>query len=139
MQIISPWTRFTAISIGFLAVVALAAGGATKPIPVEFWHTGDDGLSQKLSYEVEQTLKQSPDFTMSSERRPDTLVVRIPTNVDWNKVGQRTKVLYTVEFSSRDNRKFGGYKGSCWEDQMSKCAAQIVKKAKIAARKIHRD
>jgi hypothetical protein len=118
-------------------MVALAAGSTAKPIPVEFWHTGDDGLSQKLAYEVERTLERSADFTMRNERSPDTLVVRIPTNVDWSKEGQRTKVLYTVEFSSGDNRKISDYKGSCWEDNMPRCAAQIVKEAKIAARKIH--
>jgi hypothetical protein len=138
MQIISTWTRFSEITIVYLAVVALAAGGTSaKPIPVEFWHTGDDGLSQKLAYQVERAFGRSPDFTMRGERRPETLVVRIPTNVDWNKVGKRTQVLYTVEFSSADNQEIGVHKGSCWENAMSKCAAQIVKEAKIAAGKIH--
>jgi uncharacterized protein (DUF1697 family) len=131
--------KISRVFIGLVvAVVALARGGAsTKPIPVEFWHTGDDGLSQKLAYQVERAFERSTDFTLRDERRPETLVVRIPTNVDWNKVGKRTQVLYTVEFSSADNQTIGVRKGSCWEDQLAKCTAQILRDAKIAAHKLH--
>lgn len=128
------------IVIVYVALVSSAAGGnVAKPIRVEFWHTGDDALSEKLAYQVEQAFDRSPDFTLSSERRPDTLVVRIPTNVDWNKVGKRTQVLYTVEFSSVYNQNISVQKGSCWEDKLAECAGRIVKDAKVAARKLHQD
>ncbi|MCI0350028.1 MAG: hypothetical protein L0Z53_11445 [Acidobacteriales bacterium] len=64
------------------------------------------------------------------------MIVIIPNHVDWKLAGQRTKVIYTVEFATVDQRKLGTIKGSCWDDNMTKCATEIVKKAAIAARKI---
>lgn len=133
--------RGLAIGIGVLLGVTISALGAVveKRIPIEFRHVGDDGLSKKLADQVENAFKRSPEFLLSSGRKPGTLFVMIPTNVDWKDVGPKTKVLYTVEFSADDNRKIGGRKGSCWEDELPKCAAQIVEHAKIAARNIHGD
>jgi len=97
---------------------------------------GDDGFTQKLRDTLENAFKSSPDFSLSSGKKPGTLVVTIPTNVGWKQVGKRMQVLYTVEFASVDNQNIGTNTGSCWDDMLSKCAAQIVKDAKIAARKI---
>ncbi len=99
---------------------------------------GDDSLSQKLAANVERAFKDSPDFALSSGRKPGTLVVTIPTNVAWNKVGKKTQVSYTVKFSSLDGQEIGLHNGVCWEDTLGKCASQIVKDAKIAARNMHR-
>jgi hypothetical protein len=63
-------------------------------------------------------------------------IVTIPTNVDWKKRGTRTRVFYTVEFASSTDRKLGKKKGACWENELKTCASQIVKQAKIAARKL---
>jgi len=71
---------------------------------VEFWHTGDDGLSQKLADEVERAFERSPDFILSTGRKPGALIVAIPTNVDWKKIRERTQVLYQVEFGFADNK-----------------------------------
>jgi len=45
-------------------------------------------------------------------------------------------VSYAVEFASTDNRTLGTNTGSCWDDTLAQCTAQIVNDAKIAARKI---
>jgi hypothetical protein len=104
---------------------------------VEVWHVGDDGLSQRLAVGLDGAFTRSPDFTLSSGRKPGTLVVTIPSNVEWKQIGKRTQAIYTVRFSSIDGRSLGARKGSCWDDDLSKCADQIVKDAKVAARKIH--
>ena len=116
----------------------VADAKSSKRIPVQFWHVGDDGLSQKLAAEVESEFKRSSNFTLSSERKPDTLVVTIPTNVRWKKIGERIQVLYTVEFSSIDRRKISVAEGSCWEDKLGECAARIAKDARVAARRLNR-
>ena len=54
----------------------------------------------------------------------------------WKQLGSRTQVLYTVEFTSSDDAKLGSSKGSCWDTKLEKCATQVVKDAKTAARKI---
>ncbi|MGO9269876.1 MAG: hypothetical protein ACLQOO_06450 [Terriglobia bacterium] len=80
---------------------------------VEFWHVGDDGLSQRLADRVERVFKQSPDFILSSGKKPGTLVVLVPTNVIWQKGLLRNKVLYIVEFKTINDKEIGASKGSC--------------------------
>jgi hypothetical protein len=72
-------------------------------------------------------------------------------NLEWEVVGKRTRVAYTVRFSSLDDnasanpdlqqrvalaKEISVQAGSCWAGTLSKCAAQIVSDAKIAARKM---
>src|SRR5260370_18631148 len=63
-------------------------GAAAKPTLVEFWHVGDDGLSQRLAGRVESEFERSPNFAIGSGKKPGTLVVTIPTNVEWKLVGK---------------------------------------------------
>jgi hypothetical protein len=107
-----------------------------RPTLVEFWHVGDDGLSQRLADRVESEFDRSPTFAVGSGKKPGTLVVTIPTNVDWKLVGKRTQVFYSVEFATADNEVISKSSGSCWEDMFEKCATQIIDEAKIAAHKI---
>ena len=113
--------------------------GATNSVYsalVEFWHVGDDVLSERLAEQVENAFQQSPYFTISSGKKPGTLVVTIPTNVDWREKAGRTRVHYQVNFTSTDNRRIGSSQGLCWDSALADCASQIVRRARIAARKI---
>jgi hypothetical protein len=111
-------------------------GAAAKPTLVEFWHVGDDGLSQRLAERVESEFERSPNFAIGSGKKPGTLVVTIPTNVEWKLVGKRTQVSYNIEFATADNETISKSSGSCWENVLEKCATQIVEDAKVAARRI---
>ena len=82
---------------------------------------------------LKDAFRSSADFHLSSGEKPGTLVITLPSNVGWKQVGGRTQVLYTADFAS-EGQNLGGSKGSCWDDALAKCAAQIVKDAKIAAR-----
>jgi hypothetical protein len=120
-----------------MAVVPCAAESASaKPTLVEFSHVGNDALSKTLADKVETAFKQSPDFILTSERKPGTLVVTIPTNVGWKRVGERTEVLYRVRFASADNKIISKATGSCWFDSLANCTDQILRDTKIAARKL---
>jgi len=137
MQMTSLWTRLRAIVAGSLIVTACAMEAvAVEPTLVEVWCGGDDGLTIRLRDALENAFKSSPRFSLSFGKKPKTLIVSIPTNVEWNKVGKKTQVLYTVEFSLADNQKIGTSTGSCWDNAFAKCAAQIVKDAETAARKV---
>ena len=107
---------------------------------VELWCGGDDNLTQGVCRALESEFASSRDFVVladeSSHERQVKLIVTIPTNVDWKERGRRTRVFYTVEFKSSTDRKLGKKKGACWEKELKTCASQIVKQAKIAARKL---
>ena len=105
-----------------------------NPIPVEVWRGGDDGLTLRLADALENAFTASPYFILSSGRKKGTLVVKIPTHVGCRQIGKRTRVLYKVEFAAADDQNVGGSAGSCWEDAITQCAAQVVKDAKTAAR-----
>ena len=121
----------------FMVTATWVTGAASpKTTPVEFWHVGDDVLSERLADQTESLFKRSPNFTLSSGRKPGTLIVTIPRNVEWQRVGKRDRVHYTVEFSSIGGQKLGIRTGSCWDDNLVTCATQIVKDAKAAARKL---
>lgn len=151
MQVSS--VRLSVLSIAAFIGVTLSAWCADRatPIPVEFWHVGDDALSQKLAVAVETAFRRSPDFRLTAIGKGRTLVVWITSNVESEMVGKRRKATYTVRFSSLDDgtsknpdleqrialaREISMQRGSCWASELPRCAAQIVSDAKIAARKM---
>jgi hypothetical protein len=106
LRMLRLWTSVLVLSV--CLAVAFGGQGETpvKRTPVEFWHVGDDGLSERLADAVDKAFERSSDFTPSSGKKPGTLVVYIPENVDWTKKLGRTKVLYHVEFKSIDGPEF---------------------------------
>lgn len=114
------------------------AGNPPKP-PVELWCTGDDLYSQWMCKAFFAAFESSPDFDLQDENKPGNLIVAIPENVDWKKVKNRTKILYVVEFRTAHDRVFMTRKGWCWEKEYAVCAGQILKEAKIAARKLRKE
>lgn len=110
-----------------------------KPIqtPVEAWCGGDDNLTRGVCYSLVTAFESTADFAVSDGEKAGTLVVRIPTNVEWKDIRKRTRVFYTVEFTTADDKKLRTRKGKCWDDDFAECANQIVKQARIAARKLH--
>jgi hypothetical protein len=69
---------------------------------VEVWLGGDDGLTQRLGGAIERAFDKSRDFTPSSGKRPGTLIVKVPKNVDWTEFGNRTQVRFTIDFETAD-------------------------------------
>jgi hypothetical protein len=124
-----------ALVVGLSASPINAGSAAQIPVPVDLWTTGDDGLTLRLRDALEGAFKSAPDFSLRAGEE-GALVVRIPKNVDWKRVGGRIKVLYTVTFATKENTPIRGGRGSCWEDALEQCAAQIIKDARRAARKL---
>jgi hypothetical protein len=141
-------------AIGGILVV-LVCGCRTNvspPVAVEYWHTGDDSLSQKLQVAVESAFRESTDFRLTpTDIVGRRLIVWTMRNVEGELVGDRTKATYTVRFSSLDDNasrnpdlqqrlslamEISTQRGSCWESEMSRCAAQILSATGTAARKV---
>jgi hypothetical protein len=139
MRMIPLWIHWSVIIAVVLVVQSAAEAASTKPTLVEVWSGGDDSLTTGLRNVLENALKSSSDFVLSRGKKPGTLIVPIPTHVEWKRAGKRTEVFYTVEFTSVDNQPLGVSKGSCWDDVMTKCANKIVKDATAVAHKVHQD
>ena len=103
---------------------------------VEVWPGGDDGLTQRLKASIEEKFKSSVDFQTSEGKKPDTLIVTIPSNVPWRENGGRTQVVYVVNFTSETGRDLGTSKGVCWDNDLTICATRIVTAARVVASEI---
>ena len=128
--------------IGAVVAMTLCGTGAAAdaPMRVELWSGGDDGLTQKLFLALQNAFNSSPDFvvTRSTERTVGTLIVTIPTHVEWRQRRWQTRIIYRVEFSTTDNQLIGLSRGSCWKGSVKKCAKNVLKDAKAAATKVPR-
>lgn len=132
------------LRIGLLAAVfssAIVADGPvavrTAPTLVEIWRGGDDGLTLRLTDSITKAFKSSPDFELSSGKKEGTLIVLIPTHVQWTRLGwrpfaRRTRISYRVEFKmlGKSAEPVDTLAGSCRDDHMANCAAEIVMAAK---------
>ncbi len=102
---------------------------------VELWCGGDDDLTQRVCHAVGTEFESSPDFVFSEEK-PSALIITIPTNVDWKNRGQRTRVFYTVEFKTANEKLLARKKGECWEGDFKTCASQVLRHARSVAHKL---
>jgi hypothetical protein len=130
----SPWKRL--FSSVLLTAVCVIGAAPPKPTRVEVWIGSDDGLTIRLRDALESAFKSSSDFALSFGKKPGTLLATIPDGVEWKKSFGRTKVLYTVKFTSVEDHNLGASSGSCWESTLQKCAARIVIDAKAAAERM---
>lgn len=103
---------------------------AADQVPAVVLCQGDDGLTARLCDEVERSLRNTRVFTLSPSNPGRMLKIRIPTNLDWDKVGSRTRALYKVQYSSADDTPLGEFSGSCWESRLNDCAKEIVHRAR---------
>jgi hypothetical protein len=137
--------QLTSIGKVLLAIIAIHSAAplcaandtSAQRILVEVWRGGDDGLTSRLGDALEEAFRKSNDFAPSYGQKPNTLIVTIPTNVDWKSRGNRDKVLSKIEFSwSGTDKILRVSKVACWDDMLTKCADKVVKDAKIATRRI---
>ena len=115
---------FTAIALGL--TVAAVPVASNEPISIEIRTGGDDGLTQQLRTAIEERLRSSGRFVLGpASSNPDVLRMAIPNHVEWERVRNRTRVRYQLEFS-RGGGAFGFFRGTCWEDEMAVCARQAL-------------
>jgi hypothetical protein len=136
MQIKTVWKILRGVIIFWIVVTSSVNAMSPKRTLVDVRCNGDDGLTQRICATLENEFKASQDFMLSTENEPEMLVVTIPTNVDWEKVHNRIRVIYTVEFTSALDQRLGESKGRCWNDSLATCTSQILKNARVAARRV---
>jgi hypothetical protein len=114
--------------------ICLAADSA--PVRIEFWRTGDDRLTIRFAEALQQALRESGSFTLVPRDEPrasGTVVLTIEENLYWTRTEQGTTASYRIAFRGSANQPLGSSVGSCLESDLSACAAQAVKDAKLAA------
>ena len=121
--------------VGLVPVFQKTPINRSKPV-VEIRCGGDDNLTQGVCRNVYNEFASTSDFVITDEDNTASLIVSIPTNVHWKERGKRTRVFYAVEFLSNNEKRLGKKKGECWEDDLKTCAFQVLKHARVAARKI---
>ena len=137
MQVnLPPGGRRLWIAFAFAVILCKTGVAANCPTPVEVWSGGADVSTQKLRDALESAFDRSPDFSLSSGGKVGTLVALIPPHVELRRRFWRLRIIYTVEFSTRDKQSIGVSRGSCWEASVAKCAKKVLEDAKTVATKI---
>ena len=104
----------------------------SKPISVDITRQGNDVLTKSLADALTRNIAHSIDFTMGSSQQSDLQLV-ITENVKVKKIANHVQLSYKVSFMSRQ-KILSVSVGSCWQEQMSECAEQILRDAKITVR-----
>jgi hypothetical protein len=115
-----------------------------KRRPVAYVKAGHTVYSNLLENEVRSAIDRSHDFKYAKRLDPGTLVIFSVSSVGIEQVGKRYKAFYTIVFKFVDSADWdllnhpalSEIEGSCWVEDMRKCAAQIVDAARNADRKI---
>jgi hypothetical protein len=103
-----------------------------SPISVEIVRAYSDGLSVSLEAALKQRINHSTDFTIGRHGKSDLeLVIAEPVKV--KVLANSTQVSYKVNFLSRQDIVSVSV-GNCWQEQMSECAEQILRDAKLSQR-----
>ena len=110
----------------------LAAATAIVRTPIELWHTGDDGLSEKVFAAIEERLATSPEF---EDRSGAELKILAPsTNVRPTGAAGHLKISFEYEID-RSGQKIAEGQGRCSEQTLSDCANIVVRAARKAVSK----
>jgi hypothetical protein len=107
---------------------------------IELWVTGDDGVTQRFREGYEADL-ESAGFVLAlggQARTANTLVVEVPTNLRFDRIGTRYRVKFTLEFAAPSGQIIGKSKGACWDEELAVCIKRAVAQTKTAAAKLHR-
>lgn len=102
------------------------------PISVEIVRASSDPLSASLETALKQNITHSMDFVLGRDAKSELeLVIAEPLKA--KKLANNIQVTYKVNFSSRQ-KMLNVSSGSCWQEQMSECAEQILRDAKLSLR-----
>jgi hypothetical protein len=113
-----------------LIAAAIHPVPGSGPIPVKVEAGGDDGYTQRLEAALEAAFAACDRFRpYRAAEGGKPLTVTIPTNLLWQSVGARDRILYRIKFSGAKGLRVRTSSGSCREDRMTVCADQVVRDA----------
>jgi hypothetical protein len=101
-------------------------------VPTEVWVSGHDALTARFRDTLEAQLSSSSYFAAPVANSSDPMILTIPRALYWQKVNRKTNFQYVVIFTDKGSKYLGVSIGSCWEEDLSECVAQVVKDAQQA-------
>jgi hypothetical protein len=125
------------------ALLASVMGGGDpdqrSAIPVEVWTScAHSGVCGRFGGALEAAFEASPAFSQKGGVKARTLIVSIADEPAYAERSGRFRVSYRIRFEDVAHKRIGASKGSCWDDEMEKCAAQVLKDAERPAQKLLR-
>ena len=96
--------------------------------PVAINLVGDDGLTQNLQSELRTAVQKNPALRIAAIGDERPLLIESDSNVDWDKLSGREIAIYIVFVTSGEAKRVL-LVGACWENELSKCARDIVERA----------
>jgi hypothetical protein len=95
---------------------------------VQVWRIEDGGSISKFATHLDSAFEASSAFRRDN-KKPGTLILSVSPEVSVNRTPEAPKVAYTVQFLGVSMQPLRRASGSCWDDQLSVCARQILKTA----------
>lgn len=102
---------------------------AIESFPVAVRIVGDDGLSQKFRTTLVSQLLGDGKLRLANDGDHPVLSIESDSNVEWDRLGGRTVVIYTVHLAIAGDRG-PRIVGICYEKAMAKCAKDILRRAR---------
>jgi len=108
------------------------AFAVSKVISIDINYSGVDALTKSLEDSLRTKISHSREFVINSNQRSE-LQLLITEDVKLRKIANHNQASYKVNFISRQ-KITSVSTGSCWQEQISECAEQILRDAKITIR-----
>lgn len=94
---------------------------------------GDDGLSQKLSFELQAGLRRDRRLRLAAANDKESIVIETDSNVDSDVLDGREVAIVTAYVFLADEERPRPVVRSCWTGDMETCARAIIRLARIRA------
>lgn len=101
-------------------------GAATGRVSTLLEVIGDDGATVKFAEALGRRIAESPLLVPSRTSATCDLVVTVANHVSWEDYDGRTMISYRVNVRRQGSQLFESYTGSCWLDEVERCATQAV-------------
>ena len=121
------------LNLAFLFCLFSVQASAMPPnerVSVAIRLVGDDGLSLKFGEALDRAVARDDILRNSKDDVSAQLSIESDENVRWDELSGRVVIIYTIFFGSGRSDPIAGV---CWENDIAKCARDIVRLARIKA------
>lgn len=127
------WLSFTLAVLVALSANPALSQSTKERVPVALKLVGDDALSMQLRQQLEKALYDDNRVRLATAADARTVVIQTDGNVDVDVLdGRKVAIIIAYVFDS-DGKRYSPVVRACWTNQVSICASQLVRVARIRA------